>query len=136
MKIYIDENISPYLGRALNELQKPLNKGIEKEISVIIMKEAFYQGVKDEEWIPKIGKEKDCVITQDLNIMRIRHQRELCEKNNLGLIFIKPPTKTGFKYWEYVNLLVKFWPEINKIVREKEGFFSYKITSKKIEEVG
>ena len=66
MKIYIDENISPYLANGLDILDRPFKNGIE----VLSIKDVFGEGAQDEDWIPKVGAEKGIVITQDYNIQR------------------------------------------------------------------
>jgi len=130
MIIYIDENMSPYIARGFDVLQKPLNLDLPEEIEIRTIKDDFGQGVQDEDWIPKAGSNGACVITQDYNIKRIRHQQKLCEEYALGIFYFRPPSKNGFSYFDMVKLMVKHWMEINKIsVREKRPF-AYKVTSK------
>lgn len=83
MIIYVDENMSPYLAKGLDLLQQPLNVKLREAIEVKSIRATFGQGAKDEDWIPIAGKEGACVITQDYNIRRTRHQRELCEDYGL-----------------------------------------------------
>lgn len=137
MIIYVDENLAPLLAKGFDLLQGPLNHDLEDPIEVKSIGEAFGRGTKDEEWIPKVSKDKDCVLTQDTNINRIKHQRELCEKQGLGMIYFKPPSKTGFKYWEMVQLMVKHWPEIIKKANKEKRPFSFKVTqrSSKLEDL-
>jgi hypothetical protein len=132
MIIYIDENMAPILAHGFNLLQSPLNNKfkLEDPIEVKSIKEVFGEGAQDEDWIPIAGGERACIITQDYNIQRIRHQRDLCEKHGLGMFYFRPPSKTGFTYWEMVKLLVNHWEEIIKTASKKSRPFSYKITSK------
>lgn len=132
MIIYVDENMAPILAHGFNLLQSPLNKKLQLEdpIEVKSIKEVFGEGTLDEDWIPIAGEEGACIITQDYNIQRIRHQRDLCEKHGLGMFYFRPPSKGGFSYWEMVKLLVKHWEEIIKTASKKSRPFSYKITSK------
>jgi len=132
MIIYIDENMAPVLAKGFNLLQTPLNFQLKLQdaIEVKSIKEVFGEGTPDEDWIPIAGQEGACVITQDYNIQRIRHQRDLCEKHGLGIFYFRPPSKNGFSYWEMVKLLVKHWEEIIKITSKKTRPFSYKITCK------
>ena len=95
MKFYIDENIAPQIGRALSILQKPLPEKVE----VLTIRDEYGKGASDEEWIPEVGKENGIVITQDLNIQRIKQQRDLYRKYKLGVVFLKPPSKNGFSYF-------------------------------------
>lgn len=132
MIIYVDENMAPVLAKGFNLLQDPLNfqLGIKDPIEVKSIKEVFGEGTPDEDWIPIAGAEGACVLTQDYNINRIKHQRELCEKHGLGIFYFRPPSKNGFSYWEMVKHLVKHWEEIIKTASKKSRPFSYRITSK------
>ncbi|MCC6412501.1 MAG: hypothetical protein IT270_12630 [Saprospiraceae bacterium] len=130
MKIYFDENASPYFTRGLNEMQKPLNRQQKEEIEVVFLSDVFGKGAKDEEWIPVLGDEGSVVITQDQYINRIRNQKELYIKHGLGVIFISPPSKTGFLYWDFVQLVIKHWAEIRKIALKEKRPFAFKFSAK------
>ena len=84
MIIYIDENMSPYLAKGFNILQTPLNLKLKENIDVRSVKQDFGQGANDEDWIPEAGSKGSCIITQDYNIKRIKHQRVLCEKYHIN----------------------------------------------------
>src|SRR5687767_6573354 len=107
MTIYIDENMPAQLAKGINILQQPLNYKHGVTIEVKSIEEQFGRSAKDEDWIPKAGKEGACIITQDYNIHRINHQRKLCDQFKLGMFYFRPPSKTGFTYWEMAKLLVK-----------------------------
>jgi len=130
MIIYIDENMSPYLARGFNILQAPLNVKLRESIDVRSIKDDFGQGALDEDWIPLAGEKGACVITQDYNIKRIKHQQTLCEQFNLGMFYFRPPSKNGFNYWEMLTLMVKHWLQINKIAITQKRPFAYKVTAK------
>lgn len=134
MIIYIDENLAPVLAKGFNTLQAPLNFDdklrLKEPIEVKSIKLEFGEGTKDEEWIPKVVKNKDCIITQDYNINRIRLQRELCQAQGLGMFYFKPPSKNGFSYWDMLTLIVKHWQEIIKTANKAPRPFSYKISPK------
>lgn len=137
MIIYIDENLAPVLSEGFNLLQKPLNFSLKESIEVKSIKEVFGEGALDEEWIPKLQKGKDCVVTQDYNINRIREQRQLCEQYEIGVFYFRPPSKNGFTYWDMLKMLVKHWPEIIKKTDKEKRPFAFKATSKssKLEDV-
>lgn len=130
MIIYIDENMSPFLARGFNILQEPLNFKLKEAIEVRSIKDEFGTGAKDEDWIPIAGKQNSCVITQDYNINRIKHQRELCKQYNLGMFYFRPPSKNGFSYIDMLKLMIKHWEEISKKATKEKRPFSYKITQK------
>jgi hypothetical protein len=122
MIIYTDENISPHLGRALNHIQKGLNPNIQ----VIVLKDEFGQGLKDHEWIPLLKGQNAYVITQDVNIHRRKHERELYERYEIGVFFLKANSKKhGLSYWEQVQAIVKNWESINQIISKKKPPFAY-----------
>src|SRR3970040_1228823 len=101
MKIYIDENFPPQLARGLDVLQAPLNTdSLKFEIRSI---RDQWKGAGDEEWIPKAGMEGAVVMTQDYHIQTTRHQRDLYQRYGLGIFFFKPPSKTGYGYWDMVR---------------------------------
>lgn len=128
MKIYLDENTSPYLCRGLQEFQHSLNADLKDAVTIFSIKEQFGQGVEDEVWIPKVGKERGIAITHDINITRTKHQRELCEKHGVGLIIIRPASKKhGLVFWEQVELLVKYWPDILKVTARKTGHYHFEL---------
>jgi len=131
MNVYIDENMPSVLATGFDLLQKPENIKLKLKypISVKSIVDAFGRGVQDEIWIPKAGKEGSCIITQDYNISRIKHQQELCKKFNLGMFYFRPPSKNGFSYWDMLQLMVKHWPEILKIIRKEKKPFAFRITS-------
>lgn len=130
MIIYIDENMSPYLARGFNILQTPENIKLPEAIEVKSIKDDFGMGAKDEDWIPVAGLKSSCVLTQDYNINRINHQKQLCEEFGLGMFYFRPPSKNGFLYWDMLKLIVKHWPKITYICLKEERPFAYKVTSK------
>jgi len=133
-KIYIDENIPVYFAKALDILQKPLNNS-QEVIEIISIKESFGKGVKDEDWIPKIAKEKGIVITQDFNIQKNKYQRELYIKSGIGIFFLKPLGKRNLTYWEMVKVIINKWEDIKQKIKQTNIPFAYKITARKIEKI-
>ncbi|MBC8486838.1 MAG: hypothetical protein H8D45_12460 [Bacteroidetes bacterium] len=131
IKIYIDENFAQQLAEGLNLFQKHLNRKEKHNFEVLSIRKEFGQGVKDEIWIPILGKEQDIVITQDISIQTMRHQRDLYHKYGIGIFFFKPPSKGGFSFWEMVQQIIKRWDDIKqKIIKSKKPF-AYRCTSKK-----
>lgn len=107
MTIYIDENMSPFLAKGFQILQAPENIKLKQPIHVESIIDRFGRGAKDEEWIPKAGQTAACIITQDYNIHRIKHQNELCKQYQLGMFYFKPPSKmespTGICWRSWLN---------------------------------
>ena len=126
LKIFIDENIAPQLARSLDIIQEHLNKEEKTAIKVFALKDYFKQeGIKDEEWIPIIGKEHGIVITQDRKIKFSKQQRELYLQHGVGIIFLKSP-KTGMSFWQMFKHIVEHWEEIKAIVRKNDPPFSFR----------
>ncbi len=117
MKIFIDENLPPFLARGIHILEQHLDDDFE----VLSIKDVFGKGVKDEEWIPQVGKMNGVVITQDKNIHRTKPQRDLFERHGIGMFFISPP-KNGYTYWQMVEILIKEWKDIKEKCSTKKPF--------------
>jgi len=128
--IYIDENFAPQLAKSLDLLQNHLNLKEKYQYKVMSIQEKYGRGVQDEDWIPKAGKEKAIVITQDLRIQTTRHQRDLYQTFGLGVFFIKAPSKKGFSFWDMTTQLIKRWPEIKKLSSNTKRPFAFRCTSK------
>lgn len=129
-KIYIDENLPRQLALGLHELQQPQNKRDGFEIEVLSIKDVFGEGELDQDWIPKVGKENGIVITQDFHIQTRRHEKELYREHGIGILFINPPSKGGFAYWEMVKQLVNRWDEIKQIIRKTNTPFAFRCSAK------
>lgn len=126
MIIYFDENMPPHLAKGFNILQFP--EGIKSKINVevVYLPDKFNEGAQDIDWIPKVGKEGSCVITQDINIHRRKHELELYRKHNVGMFFMRGKSKKqGLSVWEMVQTLAKHWNEITKIAVNEKGPFAY-----------
>lgn len=132
MIIYFDEHMPSVFAEGFHKLQAPLRKklNLRNEVIVKSVELEFGEGVADEEWIPQLKAENACVITQDYNIQRSRHQRKLCEEFRVGMFYLRPPSKSGFSYWKMVELTIKHWTEILKKVDCEPRPFAFKITSR------
>ena len=128
--VFIDENLPHQIAAGLNTLQQPLNSKEGVEIEVKSIKVEFGSGEKDEEWIPKIGKLNGIVITQDNRIQSQRHQKELYQKEGVGMLFMSSPSKTGWSYWELVKKLIERWEEIKAIIVKNKPPFAFRCSAK------
>jgi len=130
MIIYLDENLPRHLAEGFQLLQAPEGLKTGHRLDVRYIPTTFHRGVKDLEWIPLVGAEEGCVITQDVNISRRKHELALYRQHRLGLFFLRGTNKKlGMSVWEMVQTLAKHWSEISQIVYEEERPFAYKITS-------
>jgi hypothetical protein len=137
MTIYVDENMPDQLARGFDVIQQPLNDKERVDIKVISLKEVYGAGADDEDWIPQLAGQNACVITQDYNIHRIRNQRILCQQHGVGMFYFRPPSKSGFSYMDFFQIIARHWHEIiAKAARQKRPFgFKVLPKSKRLEEM-
>lgn len=133
MKIFVDENMSFSLARGLEQLVQPENCDRNEPLEIISIVDAFGRGTPDEEWIPLVGKEGGCFITQDRNIRKKQDQWELCQKHKVGAIFLKLGSKRkGLPYWQQVEFVIKKWSKIIEQVDRLDRPFGLEVTERKI----
>lgn len=121
MRIYFDENFSPHLIGGIKLIQD----GRRSEgVDVLSVVTEFGRGQPDEEWIPEVAKRHGIILTQDLNIHRLRAQWHLCQASKIGIFFFKPPKKEkAWNYWDIAQLVVRHWPAIKEVAgNEKRPF--------------
>ena len=85
MKLMVDNNLSPLLARGLGELFRGTHK-------VIHIKDKFGTGgLKDEDWIERLGKEGGwCVLSGDRQIAKRKPSRDLFLRAGLVGFFPMP----------------------------------------------
>ena len=126
MIIYLDENMPRHLAQGFNTLQFPESFKTKQLIEVKYIPDVYGAGAKDVDWIPEVGKEKACVITQDININRRKHELELYRKHKVGMSFLKGPSKKrGLSIWQMVEAMARNWPEISQKVYWEKRPFAY-----------
>ena len=126
MIIYFDENMPKHLAHGFDTIQSPEGLKTGRNITVKFLPEVFNYGADDKDWIPKVGKERSCVITQDLNISKRKDELELYQKNGVGMFFMRGPSKKqGLSIWQMVQALSKNWNEICRIATEEKRPFGY-----------
>jgi len=126
IKVLMDENLPKSFAEGLDRLQSALGNSIE----VTSIDKEFYRGIKDEEWIPKWGKNSGIFISQDLKIHSTKQQSALLAKYNIGAFFLKAPK--GAKYWSRVEILIKHWEEIVKIIETNKTPYTFFIKPNKV----
>lgn len=127
MIVLFDENMPRHLAEGFQILQK--NEGLKAGylIEVKHMPSVFHKGVKDKDWIIEAGLLNACVVTQDINIHRRKHELELYKKNGIGMFFLRGPNKKkGLSIWQMVEALAKNWEIIADIVYTEQRPFAYK----------
>ncbi len=124
MIIYFDENMPKHLAHGFHIIQFPEGLKIGQDINVQYLPEKFNYGIKDLDWIPLVGQEGSCVITQDINITRRKDEIDLFQKHGVGLFILKGTSKIkGLSIWGMMEALAKNWPEIcQKAISDKRPF--------------
>lgn len=129
MIIYLDENMPPHLAKGFQIIQFPEGFKTNLNIEVMFLPDTFGYGCKDIDWIPKVGKERSCVITQDINISKRQDELDLFQKHKVGIFFLKGPSKkNGLSIWGMTQALAKNWDEICRIATTNEKPFGYEFS--------
>ena len=118
MIVYIDENISPYLPRALDELEQ--RNPPTRRLTVRSLQDTFGKSIKDPDLIPELGKRDAIWITRDKKILQRGIELHLILQNNVGIVILRPGKKS--KHWDMVMILMKAWPEIREMGKESKPF--------------
>jgi hypothetical protein len=125
MKIYIDENTSPRVAKALHELERGGKSDSIADVSSI--QDAFGKSIKDTDLIPKIANEKGIWITRDAKIMRKRTELEAIRGSEIGVFVIYPGKKA--RHWDMVLLIINSWTKIKDISNTIPKPFAFKIST-------
>ena len=125
MKIFFDENFSPYLAAGLARFQDGRK---DENIEVLHVVDKFGKGAADEVWIREIAQMHGAVVTQDFDIRRTKSLRELCAAFKLGMFFFRPPKKTSYRYWEWIRWVVRQWCDMTNRARTTEPPYAFVIT--------
>jgi hypothetical protein len=128
MNIFFDENLSPHLAEGFACFQQAFP---DEAFSVLHVATHFGRGIKDDDLIPKIAKDRGILITQDANIYRTPHLKKLYEKHKIGVFFIRPP-KNSSNYWYLIGMVLKRWSEIKKKASEKTPPFAFVVTPRNL----
>lgn len=118
MKLLIDNNLAPRLGRGLGEFFKGIH-------TVIHIRDKFGTGsLKDEEWIELLSKEERwCVLTADRNIAKKRPSRQIFTQ--AGLIgFFPAPAVAKWSTERQCARILMLWPTLVSISETvSSGFY-------------
>jgi hypothetical protein len=125
LKVYFDENFSKYIAEALNCLQKGYR---QDDVEVLHVAQEFGKGLPDEDWIPRVAQHHGVIVTEDMNIHRTRSQYALCQQNKVGVFFLRPPRHTPFRYWQWVDIIIRHWAAVKELAGREARPFSFVIT--------
>lgn len=111
MHIFIDENISPHLARALNHLQK----GLPENHSIVAAIDKFGHGVPDTVWLDALKQEGNWVILSKDKFGK--GDRERLAFREAGIpIFNLDRKWSNKRFWETSERLIAWWPTISTTV--------------------
>lgn len=106
MKFFLDNCLSPHLGRALSHLS-----GYDGH-SVHHLREKFSANARDVDWLTDLGRDGNwVVISGDTRISRRPHERQIWADSKLTAFFMSRGW-TEQTYWEQAWRLIRWWPEI------------------------
>lgn len=125
MKIFFDENFSPYLAKGFAAFQEARK---EEGVEVIHVIDEFDRGAKDEIVIPGIAQQHGAMITQDFNIHRTRQLAALCRDHSIGVFFFRPPKKSKYTYWQIIEWVLKNWEGVKRCALKTQTPYEYEIT--------
>lgn len=121
MKIYVDNNISYRLARALHHLSSQFTRQWDESVEIIALKDSdFGHDAPDEAWIPKIAEAKDWIFTQDISIRKYEQERALLMQYGINAVFLRSSNATN-GYWKMVKRTINAWPDVIKCIEEKRG---------------
>ncbi len=110
MKVLLDNNLSPYLARALNALLDPEGDRVAH------LSDRFAPQTDDRTWIAALGDEGGwVVISADRRIYRNRLEREAWRRSRLVVFFLAPQWGKA-RHIEIAWRLLRWWPRIREQV--------------------
>ena len=126
MIIYMDENMPGHLAEGFHIIQFPESIKTQYVIEVKFLPSRFGCGAQDVDWLPVVGSEGSCIITQDKKLSKRKSEIELYKKHKVGIFFMRGPSKKqGLKIWDMTQALAKNWDEICRIAKEDTRPFGY-----------
>lgn len=118
MKLLVDNNLPPRLGRGLGAFFDGMH-------TVVHIRDKFGTGgLKDEEWIELLGKEgRWCILTADRNIAKKRPSRQIFAQ--AGLIgFFPAPAVAKWSTERQCARILNLWPKLVTISETlSSGFY-------------
>jgi hypothetical protein len=111
LKVFIDNNLSPYLARALHTLLEPEGD------QATHLTDRFPPDTEDRAWIDALAAEGGwVVISADRRIHRNRLEREAWRRSRLVVFFLSPQWRR-LRNIEIAWRLLRWWPRIEETAR-------------------
>lgn len=116
MKFLLDNNLSPRLARALDELS---------DHHIVALRDRFPIDIPDETWIRNLAGEGGWhVVSLDRAVIRSRAARVELQKSGLTVFFLQAGW-ASLDYWTKAVKLTKAWPTIEAQARNVKTGVSY-----------
>lgn len=131
MKLLVDNNLPPVLGRGLGALFKD-------EHHILHIRDKFGTGsLPDEEWIEALGKEGGwCVLSGDRRIATKKPSRDLFNRNNF-IGFFPLPAVLEMKLHAQAARILTMWPTLVDAQKTMDrGCFDLGIKGMKLRPIG
>ncbi len=110
MRFLLDNNLSPRLARALNEL----TRGSGHEVTAL--RERFPADTKDTQWIGRLAQEGDwAVVCGDRGILTNPIELKALRDSGLTIFFLARGW-ASLEHWPKAAKLVQHWPKIEATV--------------------
>ena len=108
MNFLFDNNLSPRLARALNELEG------EHGNEVVHLRDRFDANATDEEWMEGLSGESWCIVTADFRISKTPHEVEAWKESGHIVFFLKG-SWLKIEFWNQAATFIKRWPQIRQL---------------------
>lgn len=114
MKFLVDNNLSPALAKALNELSAA------EPHEIVHLREHFPHDTADHVWIGELGKQGGWSIVSQDRLFKGSLEKEALRRAGLTA-FILQRAWTRLRHWEKSWRLVRWWPSIVEISERVDG---------------
>lgn len=120
MNVIFDNNLSPRLARAINEL--------DAENTVVPLRALFKPDVADVEWMLGLSQSGNWIaLTGDYRISRNPHEAAAWNESGLVFFFLRPSWQ-DLPFWEYVSKLTRRWPSIMALASQADPGDGFDVT--------
>lgn len=115
MYFIVDANMPSRLANGL-ELIDQENVSGNIKVQVKHSDDLLGKGATDEQIIIFAGKVGGIIISEDDDFKRIKSNKKLVEKLNVGYVLYKPP-KHGARYWEKAKAFILGWEHLKDKIK-------------------
>ena len=118
MRFLLDNNLSPRLAAALNELSND---------EVAHLRRKFQPNTPDVEWITALGEEGDwTIVSGDLRISKNKVEVDAWLESGCTAFFLEKGW-ANLVFWEKAHRLIKYWPMITTTANTIAGPIGYRV---------